>query len=83
MQQQLPDGTPTFPVASLTLSTIVTDVFFWFTAIGLTETLTGVGCVKKTGTSHSSTVLDGGPSTPFPIQISRILSIEGVSSSMP
>ena len=41
------------------------------TALGLTDTLTGVGCVLNTGTWQSSSVLVSGMSIPFPMQISR------------
>jgi hypothetical protein len=45
--------------------------------IGLTDTFTGVGCVKKIGMSHDSTVVEDGPRIPFPMQISLILSTSG------
>jgi len=45
--------------------------------IGLTDTFTGVGCVKKFGISHDSMVLVAGLRIPLPMQINRILSTDG------
>lgn len=52
-------------------------LFFWLVMIGLTDTFTGVGCVKKFGISHDSMVLVAGLRIPLPMQINRILSTDG------
>lgn len=48
---------------------------------GFTDTLIGVGCVRKTGNSLCSMLILSGPRMPFPIQIKRILSGLGAVSS--
>ena len=54
----------------LCLSAVVAVPFSWF-VLGLTDTLTGVGCVLKTGIWQSCSVRESGDKNPFPIQIRR------------
>jgi len=85
MQQQSPAGGSLLPgLLELigTLPLLLLELFFWCTIIGFTDTLTGVGCVKNTGTSFSSSVLVAGPRMPLPMQISLILSRDGTPPSI-
>jgi hypothetical protein len=86
MQQQSPAGGSLLPrLLELlgTLPLLLLELFFWLAIIiGFTDTLTGVGCVKNTGTSFSSSVLVAGPRMPLPMQISLILSRDGTPPSI-
>ena len=53
------------------------ELFFWCIRMGFTDTFTGVGCVKNTGNSFSSSEPFAGPRIPLPMQISLILSRDG------